>query len=75
MREFTYVAINKRGKSASGELLAKNSREAKEKLQFEGLTPLKLRAKGKSQKGQSKIASEAVSTDPKSKTTGKGRNG
>ncbi len=72
MREFTYVAINKRGKSASGELLAKNSREAKEKLQFEGLTPLKLRAKGKSQKGQSKIASEAVSTDPKSKTTGKG---
>ena len=42
MPEFKYVGITSKGKSASGKIVAKNSKEAKEKLQEEGLTPLKL---------------------------------
>ena len=72
MRDFTYVAINKRGKSSSGVILAKNSKEAKEKLQLQGLTPLKLKGTGSNRKGQSKVASEAVSKSKKSKGIGKG---
>ena len=42
MPEFKYIGITNKGKSASGKIVAKNSKEAKEKLQEEGLTPLKL---------------------------------
>lgn len=72
MREFTYVAINKRGKSSSGKLLAKNSKEAKENLQGKGLTPLKLKAVGNSPKGQNKAANESTNNQFKGKVIGKG---
>ena len=59
MREFKYVAITKRGKSSSGEVLAKNSKEAKLKLQQDGLTPLKLTQVRKTSKGNSNAAKDA----------------
>ena len=60
MREFEYVAINKRGKSSSGKLLAQNSKEAKLKLQQDGLTPLKLKAGWKNfEMGNSNAARDA----------------
>ena len=71
MREFKYVAINKRGKSATGQILAKNTKEAKEKLQKEGLTPLKLSASGNKSQGKSKATSDVIGND-KTKTIGKG---
>ena len=72
MRDFTYVAINKRGKSSSGEILAKNSKEAKEKLQLQGLTPLKLKAAGNTQKSKTKAESESADTPAKRRGIGKG---
>lgn len=66
MREFKYVAISQRGKSSTGEVVAKNSKEAKTKLLQDGLTPLKLTSVGKSGKGSTK--SSKGSTDNKSKS-------
>jgi len=59
MREFKYVAITKRGKSSSGEVFAKNSKEAKLKLQQDGLTPLQLTQVRKTSKGNSNEAKDA----------------
>ena len=65
MPEFKYVGITNKGKSASGKIVAKNSKEAKEKLQEEGLTPLKLindksgtKAKSKNSNDQNTIGSK-----------------
>ena len=66
MREFKYVAISQRGKSSTGEVVAKNSKEARTKLLRDGLTPLKLTSVGKSGKGSTK--SSKGSTDNKSKS-------
>ncbi|MDA7699555.1 type II secretion system F family protein [Opitutales bacterium] len=57
MREFKYVAITQRGKSSSGVISAKNTKEAKEKLVKDGLRPLKISSAGKHKKSSSKSAS------------------
>ena len=54
MREFKYVAITQRGKSSSGLISAKNTKEAKEKLVKDGLRPLKISSVGKHKKSSSK---------------------
>ena len=59
MRDYKYVAITNRGKSSSGKVLAKNTKEAKQKLHQEGLTPLKLTVLSKTNKGNSKTAKES----------------
>ena len=59
MRDYKYVAITHRGKSSSGKVLAKNTKEAKQKLHQEGLTPLKLTVLSKTNKGNSKTAKES----------------
>ena len=60
MREFKYVAINKRGKSSSGQVAAKNVKDAKAQLLQEGLTPLKLNSLGKSEIGKSNSSKERI---------------
>ena len=76
MREFEYVAITKRGKSSSGAVLAQNSKEAKLKLQQDGLTPLKLTQVGKTSKSNSNAARDAgkkkVKRNPIAKGSHKG---
>ena len=71
MREFKYVAINKRGKSSSGQILARNSKEAKEQLVKEGLTPLKLSNVEHKSKGSQKSNSDG-SSQAKNKVITKG---
>ena len=53
------MAITHRRKSSSSKVLAKNTKEAKQKLHQEGLTPLKLTVLSKTNKGNSKTAKES----------------
>lgn len=72
MREFKYVAINKRGKSSSGEILAKTSKEAKENLKKEGLTPLKLSILSNPDKTKKKVSNDSSASQSKTKAITKG---
>jgi type II secretory pathway component PulF len=73
MREFKYVAITPRGKSSTGEIIAKNAKEAKEKLVEDGLRPLKLTVVGKNKKTSSKsLANDAKGTKARSSKIPKG---
>ena len=46
MAKFSYLAIDRKGKSLPGEIIASNAKEAKKKLRDEGLTPVKLKLLG-----------------------------
>ena len=72
MREFKYVAINKRGKSSSGQVAAKNVKDAKAQLLQEGLTPLKLTSLGKSEIGKSNSSKERNTSPTKRSEIAKG---
>ena len=72
MREFKYVAINKRGKSSSGQVAAKNTKDAKAQLLQEGLTPLKLTSLGKSEIGKSNSSKERNTSPTKRSEIAKG---
>ena len=72
MREFKYVAINKRGKSSSGQVAAKNVKDAKAQLLQEGLTPLKLTSLGKSEIGKSNSSKERNTSPTKRSEVAKG---
>ena len=72
MRDFNYVAINKQGKSTSGVLSANSSKEAKEFLLSEGLTPLKLKVTGKQESKKVKAKSSTNRLKQRGKKIGKG---
>ena len=72
MREFKYVAINKRGKYSSGQVAAKNVKDAKAQLLQEGLTPLKLTSLGKSEIGKSNSSKERNTSPTKRSEIAKG---
>ena len=72
MPEFKYVGITNKGKSASGKIVAKNSKEAKEKLQEEGLTPLKLINDKSGTKAKSKSSNDQNTFGSKPNTIRKG---
>lgn len=72
MPEFKYVGITNKGKSASGKIVAKNSKEAKEKLQEEGLTPLKLINDKSGTKAKSKNSNDQNTFGSKPNTIRKG---
>ena len=46
MAKFSYLAIDRKGKSLPGEIIASNAKEAKNKLRDDGLTPVKLKLLG-----------------------------
>ena len=71
MRDFNYVAINKQGKSTSGVLSANSSKEAKEFLLSEGLTPLKLKVTGKQESKKVKAKSSTNRLKQRGKKIGK----
>ena len=65
MAKFSYLAIDRKGKSLPGEIIASNAKEAKKKLRDEGLTPVKLKLLGGATSEKVSIKAKGFSVVPK----------
>ena len=67
MTDFTFQAIDSKGKTKNGKIVADNSRDARKKLSAQSLTVLKIKGGEKEQKN---VASQPSGKSVKKKTKG-----